>query len=471
MFTPKPTKESETNLFGFRTIQKVLVGFLVALLISLVVTRFAELQRSQDDMLLLSESAAGEYELNVTLRESMVYVAEFGQWLNGLSTKRELQIRRALLAQRLAVKDTSGVPAGERVSSKYLQALGELDLIVSMGEPGYLSKDDSVVTRDQSKTALDTFLTEARAIELQIVLAKNRHERTVVDAETSRRTKVFNLMLTANLLVVAFGLLLAISRSRDYRKARSLVLNEREQLVATQSALDHTRQQAREQIDREEAMRREVFRLDSLAMPILSTIRGSANKQLIVDTLIAGVGTSIGADMVIFHSFPTPDDQRVIGEWRSTSDKNVNEAEFLRNEEALEAVIGDIWERLGVVTISDTNLFDPALIGSPSLADAIMKSARSWIVVPLGEGSRVLGYIAGMMLDETRDWSSDEITFVRTLVANAANSIIRLRYLEQTALIAERDEVVNRLLEIDKTRKNFIANVNHELRTPLTSII
>ena len=38
-------------------------------------------------------------------------------------------------------------------------------------------------------------------------------------------------------------------------------------------------------------------------------------------------------------------------------------------------------------------------------------------------------------------------------------------------LIAKHDDVVNRLIEIDKSRKNFIATVNHELRTPLTSII
>lgn len=471
MFTRKPTSQSETNLFAFRPIQKVFVGLIAALLISLIVTRFAELQRSQHDILLLSESAAGEYELNVTLRESMAYVAEYGQWLNGLSTRRELQIRRALLAQRLVVEDTSGVPSGERVSSEYLKALSELDLIVFLAQPGYLSIDDRVVTRDQSNATLNRFLTEARAIELQIVLAKNRHERTVVDAETRRRANVFNLLLTANLLVLALGLLLAISRSRDYRKARSLVLKEREQLVATQTALNQSRQEAREQVELEEIRRREVFRLDSLAMPILSKIRGSIGKQQIIDELIAGVGASIAADWVIFHAFPTPDEQRILAEWRSTGEGIMDQTEFLRNEVALVAVITEAWNGSGFVTIPDSQLLDTATLRAPSLVDVIRQTARSWVVVPLGEGSQVFGYITALMYNETRDWSSDEISFVQTLAANATHSIIHLRSLQQAKLIAEHDEVVNRLIEIDRTRKNFIANVNHELRTPLTSII
>jgi len=471
MFTRKKANQTVTNLFAFRPLQKVFVALIAALLISLVVTRFVELQRSQEDILLLSESAAGEYELNVTLRESMVYVAEYGQWLNGLSTRRELQIRRALLAQRLVVEDTSGVPAGERVSREYLKALSELDLIVFLSKPGYLSTDDSVVTRDQSKPALDRFLTEARAIELQIVLAKNRHERTVVDAETRRRAIVFNLLLTANLLILVLASLLAISRSRDYRKARSRVLNDREQLMATQTALNQSRQEARDQIELEDLRRREISRLDSLAMPILSKIRGSVGKQQIIDELIAGVGVSIAADWVIFHAFPTLDAPRILTEWRSTGEGNMNQTEFLRNEVALVTIITETWNGSGFVSIPDSQLLDTATFRAHSLVDVIKRSARSWVTVPLGEGARVLGYITALMYNETRDWSSDEISFVQTLAGNAAHSIIHLRHLEQVELIAEHDSVVNRLIEIDRTRENFIANVNHELRTPLTSII
>ena len=471
MFTRKKAKQLEPNLFSFRPIQMVIVGLIAALFILLIVTRITESQQSHNDVMLLAESVDGEYELTVTIRESLVYVTEYGQWLNGLSTRRELQIRRALLAQRLVVKDSSGVPSGERVSPIYLKALAELDLIVFLAQPGFLSTDDAVMLRNKSQPALDRFLTESIAIEFEIVIAKNRFERTVVIAEARRRTNIFNIWLTANLLVFAFGLLLAISRSRDYRKARSLVLKEQLKLVETQTALNDSRQEAREQIESEAAKRREIFRLDSLAMPILSTIRGSVDKQHIIDELITGVGRSIGADSVIFHSFPTPDEQRMLVEWRSTGEGNLDQAEFLRNEEALVAVVTESWNGSGVVTIFDSKLLDPALIRIPSLVDAIKRTARSWVVVSLGEGLQVLGYVVALMYNETRDWSSDEISFVKTLGANATHSIIHLRSLAQVKLIAEHDVVVNRLIELDRTKTNFITNVNHELRTPLTSII
>jgi len=468
MFT---RKHSESNLFKFRPFQVLLVGLIIALLISLLVTRVAEIQRSQSNISQASESTAGEYELNVTIRESTAYVVEYGQWLSGLSTRRELQIRRALLAQRLVVKDWFGVPSGERVSPEYLKALSRLDRIVFLAKPGYLSTDDSVVTKKNSKLALDTFLTETRSIELQILLAKNRYDRTVVEVETRRRANVFNLLLTANLLVAAFGLLLAISRSRDYRKARSLVLKDHEQLVATQTALDQSRQEAREQIETEEAERREVFRLDSLAMPIFSKIRGSVDKQPIIDELIAGVGRSIAADWVIFHAFPTPDEKRILVEWRSTGNEDMDQTEFVRNEEALVDVITETWNGSGFVTVPDSQLLDLATLRAPSLVDVIRQTARSWVVIPLGEGSRVFGYITAIMYSEPREWSNNEILFVKTLAANVAHSIIHIRSLQQAEKIAEQDEVVNRLIEIDRTRTNFIGNVSHELRTPLTSII
>ena len=123
------------------------------------------------------------------------------------------------------------------------------------------------------------------------------------------------------------------------------------------------------------------------------------------------------------------------------------------------------------MAIPDVKLLNPELALLPALFEAIQKVSRAYAIVPLGEGTKVYGYVAMSMSFETREWSADELNFVERLAAEATNALLRIKSVQQTEVIAEKEEVVQRMMALDATKTKFISNVSHELRTPLTSII
>lgn len=73
-----------------------------------------------------------------TQRETLVYATRLAQWSNGGTTRRSVQIARNILAQRLAVIDTSGKSMGSRAKAPYWKALRESDAIIAAASPGVL---------------------------------------------------------------------------------------------------------------------------------------------------------------------------------------------------------------------------------------------------------------------------------------------------------------------------------------------
>ncbi len=468
----KTGKFSSDNLIAVRPIQRVLVGVIFLLLFGLIVGRFIESQQTQIHNEINAKEAAENYEMSVTINESTHYFVEYGRWLNGEVTRRNLQIRRALLAQRLAVKDATEVPTGERVSPEYLQALAELDLLVFSAQSGFLSDVNKVGLKNSSQPILARFVAEVRALDKQLLEIQDSL-RDDHEADDRHHTISFYYLTTTNLLVLACGLILAFSRTRDYRKARNLILVDHEQLLATRGALERSRNEAQQQIAIEEAHREEILRLDAVALTILSKMREAGDKRQVIEILSTGVCTSIGADYVIFNSFASANDSEAISTWPNNALSSVEKKLFSSYQEQLREFITEIQNGPGILTISDMNLItlteETARI--PELFNLITRITRSYITVPLVEGSVVFGFVSAMMRSEAREWTISETTFIQRLASNAIHTMLHFRSIEQLNMIAEQDVAVSRLKEIDATKTKFIANVSHELRTPLTSII
>jgi len=64
-----------------------------------------------------------------------------------------------------------------------------------------------------------------------------------------------------------------------------------------------------------------------------------------------------------------------------------------------------------------------------------------------------------------------EVEFVQKITSDSAQILASARMFNQAMQISEHAAVVNRLVELDNVKDDFIENMNHELRTPLTSII
>jgi len=122
--------------------QAVLAGLCTIILIALSVSTYQASRTSFREASVLSKAEAPAASLIFTQRESLVYAARVGEWLGGTIPRREVQIARALLAQRLNVITYDNHTTGEQATPEYISALKSLDTIVDSAPTGILSEAD-----------------------------------------------------------------------------------------------------------------------------------------------------------------------------------------------------------------------------------------------------------------------------------------------------------------------------------------
>jgi signal transduction histidine kinase len=115
-------------------------------------------------------------------------------------------------------------------------------------------------------------------------------------------------------------------------------------------------------------------------------------------------------------------------------------------------------------------------------------SLPALLMVPLASQGTVLGCLA-LQQQQARDWSADELAFLRLVAAQLSTAIIQTRSFQQVqAVVQERTAQLQRSLEVqaklyEKTRhqvdqlrklneerEEFLSTISHELLTPLTSM-
>ena len=136
-------------ILRLRTGQKVLAGFVALLLLGLVVglADAARLRNGSSYASGASESA--RTNAVYTMREGLNVAFATQRYLSGSASRRDVQIARALLAQRLAVRDEGGVTAGDAVSDRVPEfpvALTAVDEFLDEAPVGVLPVTDRVAT-------------------------------------------------------------------------------------------------------------------------------------------------------------------------------------------------------------------------------------------------------------------------------------------------------------------------------------
>ena len=122
--------------------QQVVAAVLVLLLIALVVVG---IQSSAQQRALTHHNARSEaVSTNTffTVRDSLTYVEQAQQYLLGVVPRRDVQVARALLAQRLGVIAANGLTAAEAATPEYRWALTALDSVIAEAPPGVLPADE-----------------------------------------------------------------------------------------------------------------------------------------------------------------------------------------------------------------------------------------------------------------------------------------------------------------------------------------
>ena len=219
--------------FQVTTFQYFLAFVAIVAILSLGYTSILQSSSTVKQAKVLSDVETPAASIIFTQRETLVYATRLAQWSNGGTSRRSVQIARNILAQRLAVIDTSGRSMGSRARYSFIKALRDSDAIVASAPVGVLPESVHMEYSSKISPIIDQILAEAR----QLVVSYQRSVDKAMFDEAQKaadRTRL-NLVFFYTFLI-ASGLFLFLNvrtNFRNYREARIA-------LDAEQIRLDNT---------------------------------------------------------------------------------------------------------------------------------------------------------------------------------------------------------------------------------------
>ena len=175
-----------------------------------------------------------------TQRETLVYATRLAQWANGGTARRNVQIARNLLAQRLAVIDTSGRSMGSRAKPSYWEVLKQSDEIVASAPIGILPEPLHMEYNRAISPIIDEILAEARR--LVVSYQRSVDEEMIMASQRTANRDRLNLLFFY-VFLIAGGLFLFFNvrtNFRNYRLARVALDAEQKRLDETIAELKRT---------------------------------------------------------------------------------------------------------------------------------------------------------------------------------------------------------------------------------------
>ena len=201
--------------------------------ISILALGFSSITQSNStvkEAKVLSDVETPAASIIFTQRETLVYATRLAQWSNGGTSRRTVQIARNILAQRLAVIDTSGRSMGERAQQPYWDALKKSDAIVADAPPGILPEELHPELNQKISPIIDDILSQSR--ELVVSYQRSVDNEMIENAKNTAERNRLNLLFFYIFIVTGslFLFLNARSNFRNYRVARKLLAQDQEQL-------------------------------------------------------------------------------------------------------------------------------------------------------------------------------------------------------------------------------------------------
>lgn len=202
-------------------------------LIGMGVSFIADSNTTVEQANVLSDVETPAASIIFTQRETLVYATRLAQWSNGGIPRREVQIARNLLAQRLAVIDSSGMSMGERADTGYWSAIKQSDAIVAASQPGILPESDHAIVNSQLAPVIDAILAESR--ELVVDYQRSVDDKVMKNAQdAAQRERVILFFFYAFLLLSGIFLAWnARTNFKNYRIARAAIEAESQRLDET----------------------------------------------------------------------------------------------------------------------------------------------------------------------------------------------------------------------------------------------
>jgi len=217
--------------------QIVLAAVVVGLLAGLAFTgaRQAADVRARGEALASTE--ASRTNLVLTMRESLAMSVAFERYLAGDAARRDVQIARALLGQRLGVVDGDGITAGDRAPQDYRDALDAVDAQLAAVPTGTLNLAEREMWSGAVSPVLSDFVRESRQLgDLETVTWR---EQSQADAQRSFVQIVRESVLLFGALACALALAIwvFIDVRRYFRRVENAIAAERVGLDEARTAL------------------------------------------------------------------------------------------------------------------------------------------------------------------------------------------------------------------------------------------
>ena len=234
--------QEATHLARYRVtrVQYLFVFLALVALIGVGVTTLAESRSSVSRAKVLSDIETPAASIIFTQRETLVYATRLAQWSSGGTSRREVQIARSLLAQRLAVIDSSGKSMGSRANAQYWKALRDSDAIIAAAPMGLLPESLHNAVNAEISPVIDSIVAEARnlVVSYQRSVDNDMAENARKSAQNNQRIVLFfylflffgGVFLTSN----------ALTNFKSYRRARRTLEEEQLRLEETIAALRET---------------------------------------------------------------------------------------------------------------------------------------------------------------------------------------------------------------------------------------
>lgn len=448
--------------------QFILAGCSAFLLIALTISTFDSSRTAFKVASVLGEAESPAASLIITQRESLVFAVRIGEWIGGTIPRREVQISRALLAQRLNVVDNTGSSTGKRANPRFISSLKSLDQIVDTAPSGLLSEGNQRKVFHVAQPFLNTFISDARdlvvqyqqAIDIQLnQIAKNRSK-----SSQQNLILVFSLIVSTGILLSWF----AVTLLRQNRRARKQIILDTQTLKEAERklreldlSLERKRLADQADLDSRETMRH-------AARAISISIREYSDHQQMAENFVSRVGEVFGCDYVVVSTFPDDRVSQITGLWIAPELRGKITAIQI-DPTFLSKTVESLWHSSSLLFLNESDATGVQNVDDLAIRNNFREvieqnNFKSLLLLPIGEGTRAFGYILVASSKSITEWDEYSLQTLQFLAAHLAYSII-----ESELLATQR--VVQELEALNDAKNDFISNVNHELRTPLTSII
>ena len=211
-------------------LSKPQILFLVVIIINLITLGFTTIvssERAVKQAAIVTQAETTSSSIIFTQREALVYTTRLGQWVGGFISRREVQIARALLAQRMSVLDVGGISMGARATPEFLDALSDSDDLLASAPTGYLPESLQIRYGVDASPIVNEVIDHARKLIVSYQQDLDaQFRKAAVDRANSARLNLILLYLLV-LLTSIFLSWAAIDFRRKYLFAKTTIIAEK----------------------------------------------------------------------------------------------------------------------------------------------------------------------------------------------------------------------------------------------------